>query len=91
MFSEYLPYAIVFGAVDRWAKAFEGLGAQPTDLGWYVGTQPFIYADFSHAVNDFSTVTAGSLTSTPAGSGSSGFGGGGFSGGGFGGGGGSSW
>ena len=26
LFEEYLPYAIVYGCVDKWAKAFEGLG-----------------------------------------------------------------
>ena len=26
IFSEYLPYAVVFGATEKWAKAFEGLG-----------------------------------------------------------------
>ena len=25
IFSEYLPYAVVFGATEKWAKAFEGL------------------------------------------------------------------
>jgi hypothetical protein len=36
IFSEYLPFAIVFGCTDRWAKAFEGLGAE--QLGTMGGT-----------------------------------------------------
>ena len=28
IFSEYLPYAVVFGATEKWAKAFEGLGEE---------------------------------------------------------------
>ena len=29
LFSEYLPYAVVFGATDRWAKAFAGIDDEP--------------------------------------------------------------
>jgi uncharacterized membrane protein YgcG len=90
LFSEYLPYAIVFGAVDRWAKAFEGLGGEPPPVTWYTGGDGFRYAVFAHSISSFSTVTTGTVASTPAGSGASGFSGG-SSGGGFGGGGGSSW
>jgi uncharacterized membrane protein YgcG len=97
LFSEYLPYAVVFGATDKWAKAFAGLGETLPELGWYVSSDPFTFMALSHSINGFSVATAGTLTSQPAGAGlsgtggSSGFGGGGFSGGGFGGGGGGSW
>ena len=94
LFTEYLPYAIVFGATEKWAKAFAGLdGELPNTGGWYVGhnSGAFHAAGFSSAMDNFSTTTAGTLTSTPSGSGSSGFGGGGSSGGGGGGGGGGSW
>jgi uncharacterized membrane protein YgcG len=94
LFSEYLPYAIVFGATEKWARAFEGLGAEPEDLYWYRSSTPFHYMVFSDSITGFSTTSAGTLTSTPPStSGSSGFsgGGGGFSGGGGGGGGGGSW
>jgi len=94
LFSEYLPYAIVFGATEKWARAFEGLGAEPPELSWYRSSVPFTYVAFSDTVTGFSTTSAGTLTSTPPStSGSSGFsgGGGGFSGGGGGGGGGGSW
>ena len=93
LFSEYLPYAIVFGATERWARAFEGLEAEPPDMSWYRSTMPFNYVLLASALDNFTVSTAGTLTSTPpsASSGSSGFSGGGFSGGGFGGGGGGSW
>ena len=95
LFSEYLPYAIVFDCVDKWAKAFSGLGDQPPEVDWYRGSTPFTVHSLSESMRDFSVTTAGTLTSTPAGTGSSGFssggGGGGSSGGGGGGGGGSSW
>lgn len=88
VFTRYLPYAIVFGLTDKWAKAFAGLATQ-SDTTWYISTRPFVYADFGQAMSGFSTVAAGTIASTPGGSGGSGFGGGGAGGGGGGGGGGS--
>ena len=92
IFSEYLPYAVVFGATEKWAKAFADLGDEPPDTSsWYVSRHAFNYAVFSSAIDGFAVTSAGTLTSSPASSGSSGFSGGGFSGGGGGGGGGGSW
>ncbi|HEX2090515.1 MAG TPA: DUF2207 domain-containing protein [Actinomycetota bacterium] len=91
LFSKYLPYAVVFGATEKWAAAFAGLDDRPPETNWYVGTQPFSMSSFGHSIDSFSTVSAGTIASTPGGSGSSGFGGGGSSGGGGGGGGGGSW
>src|SRR6478736_5287360 len=91
IFSEYLPYAVVFGATEKWAKAFEGLAADVDTSSWYVSQHAFNYAVFSSAIDGFAVTSAGTLTSSPASSGSSGFSGGGFSGGGGGGGGGGSW
>ncbi|MCU1351899.1 MAG: hypothetical protein JWM05_1108, partial [Acidimicrobiales bacterium] len=92
LFTEYLPYAIVFGATEKWARAFEGLDGVLPQQGWYVGQNAFTVVAFSLAIDGFTVTSAGTISSVPAASsGSSGFGGGGFSGGGFGGGGGSSW
>ena len=93
LFSEYLPYAIVFGATGKWAAAFAGLDDQPPDTSsWYISSTPFTFLAFSSAIDGFTVSTSGTLTSTPPStSGSSGFSGGGFSGGGAGGGGGGSW
>ena len=90
LFSEYLPYAIVFGATEKWARAFAGLDDELTQPGWYGGTSNFTPVGFAHSMDGFAVTTAGTITSTPAGSGSSGFSGG-SSGGGGGGGGGGSW
>ncbi len=90
LFSEYLPYAIVFGATERWARAFAGLDGELPQPSWYGGQGAFTALAFSHSIDGFTVTTAGTITSTPAGSGSSGFSGG-FSGGGGGGGGGGSW
>ena len=91
VFTRFLPYAIVFDCTDKWAKAFEGLGKMPDDMGWYVSNHSFVYANFAHQMDSFSVTTSGTIASTPAGSGGSGFGGGGGAGGGGGGGGGGSW
>jgi hypothetical protein len=91
LFSEYLPYAIVFGCVHKWAKAFEGLAAAPPTGSWYLSSQPFTALAFADAIDGFAVTTAGTISaSAPSSSGGSGFSGG-FSGGGGGGGGGGSW
>ncbi len=91
LFTRYLPYAIVFGLTEKWANAFAALGQPPADMSWYVSSTPFAYLAFSEAMDGFTVTAAGTIASTPSGSGHSGFGGGGFSGGGGGGGGGGSW
>ncbi|MCD6410532.1 DUF2207 domain-containing protein [bacterium] len=92
IFEEYLPYAILFGLTDKWAKAFEGIYQNPPS--WYEGpvATSFSVAAFTDSLNH-SLSAFGSSTFRGGGavSGSSGLGGGGFSGGGFGGGGGGSW
>jgi len=92
VFTRFLPYAIVFGVTDKWAKAFESLGQLPSDdMSWYVSTRPFVFHEFADSMDSFSVTTSGVISATPSGSGGSGFSGGGFSGGGGGGGGGGSW
>jgi hypothetical protein len=100
IFSRYLPFAIVFGVADRWAKVFADVAQAAAAAGqtmvmpsWYVfGPGGFGgFQDIASGVDSFSTTASGTFTSTPGSSGSSGFGGGGFSGGGGGGGGSGSW
>ena len=91
VFTRLLPFAVVFGVTDKWAKAFEALGQMPSDTTWYVSSRPFVYSHFADSIDSFTVQTSGTISSTPAGSGGSGFGGGGSAGGGGGGGGGGSW
>jgi Predicted membrane protein (DUF2207) len=91
LFSQYLPYAIVFGLTEKWARAFAPLGEEPPVSGWYVGPHPFTVSGFASSIDHFTVATSGTIASTPSGSGGSGFGGGGGAGGGGGGGGGGSW
>lgn len=91
IFARYLPFAIVFGCVTKWAKAFEGLEAtaQASTASWYTGTNAFSAAAFSSNLQSFSSSVSSTLSSSHS-SGGSGFSGG-SSGGGGGGGGGGSW
>jgi uncharacterized membrane protein len=93
IFADYLPYAIVYGCVDQWAKAFEGIDLTAATSGWYVGSNvgAFSALNMSRDLSSFSEQVGSAIASTPGGSGSSGFGGGGGAGGGGGGGGGGSW
>jgi uncharacterized membrane protein YgcG len=91
VFTRYLPYAIVFGCTERWAKAFADLATGEPDTSWYISSRPSALADLGERIDGFTVMTSGIIASTPGGSGSSGFGGGGSAGGGGGGGGGGSW
>jgi hypothetical protein len=91
IFQVFLPYAMAFGVVDKWAKAFEGIEMQPPS--WYHGTMmhgwsPIIFAS---SLNEAASSIGNALAVSPSSKGGGGMGGGGFGGGGFGGGGGGSW
>jgi hypothetical protein len=96
IFSEYLPYAIVFGLAERWARIFSDIGSvtpQGGGLYWYTGVPGWNMGLFAGSLYTFTNTASVSLASTPpSASGVSGFSaGGGFAGGGAGGGGGGSW
>lgn len=89
MFNEILPYTIVFGVTEKFAKAFADLGLKAPAPTWYYGTSKFNAYALSINMVTFSHAVSTSIQAAPK---SSGFrSGGGFSGGGFGGGGGGSW
>ena len=92
IFTQLLPYAIVFGCVSRWAKAFEGIDTSAANKTWYTGNAPLQAALLSSSLESMNSSLSAAISSAPPSSGStSGFGGGGFAGGGGGGGGGGSW
>jgi hypothetical protein len=91
-FERVLPFALVLGAADAWADAFDGIYQEPPR--WYAGGAPgpFRTRAFVDGLGQSLGTIGAALASTPrGGSGRSGLGGGGFSGGGFGGGGARSW
>jgi uncharacterized membrane protein YgcG len=91
IFTQLLPYAIVFGCVSLWAKAFDGIDTSASN-SWYAGSTPFQAAFLATSLESMNANISSAISYTPPSSGSSsGFGGGGSSGGGGGGGGGGSW
>ncbi len=90
IFTQLLPYAIVFGTVTLWAKAFEGIDTSANN-NWYVGPGPFQAGLLAGSLQSMNSSISSAIAFTPSGGSGSGFGGGGFSGGGGGGGGGGSW
>ena len=57
VFSRYLPYAMVFGVADRWAKVFGDLGAMglyEPDLSWYYGANLYNSYAFGTALGNLS-------------------------------------
>lgn len=107
IFAEYLPYAIVFGCAEKWARVFGGIETEELVGSWYRGAGMYPVVALSGHLQDFSgavahTIAAGSVVA-PGPQGHSGFlgglgggiggafGGGGFAGGGGGGGGGGAW
>ena len=97
VFSELMPYAIVFGLAEHWAGVFQRIGAFDGMSGgpalyWYAGPYGWSFGGFNQSIHAFNSQVGTAISaSPPSSSGSSGFGGGGFSGGGGGGGGGGSW
>lgn len=97
VFEMFLAYAMVFGVVDKWAKAFEGMAIQQPQ--WYEGAAfqagafnaAAFQSSFSSLNSSMNTAVMSRPSQSSSGSGFSSGGGGGFSGGGGGGGGGGSW
>lgn len=95
VFSRYLPYAMVFGVADRWAKIFEDLaaaGQYQADTTWLATDRAFSYYYVGSMMSNFSNSFSSSMSAaaadysaaqaSSASSGGSGFsGGGGFGGG----------
>jgi uncharacterized protein (TIGR04222 family) len=99
IFSKYLPWAIIFGLADRWAKICADLvamGRLPNQTPyWYIGNYQMTAFNAAFLTSSLTSVAAPVASSSGAagtgfGGGSS-FGGGGFSGGGGGGGGSGGW
>jgi len=105
IFSAFLPYAMVFGVVDRWVELFRSL---PAEIGANYGAAPWIrsrgttYRNLPEQISAInltsklssvqnSAEAAAQVVSSSGSSGGSGFSGGGRSGGGVGGGGGGRW
>lgn len=66
IFSEYLPYAIVFGSVTKWAKAFAGIDVQRATAGWYSGASVASVGSFTSELSSMSSAVSSAISATPA-------------------------
>jgi hypothetical protein len=67
MFSRYLPYAVVFDNVHKWAKTVEdaGLRAEGADnLYWYEGPAEWDLSRFADSMRTFTLATSGAISQT---------------------------
>jgi hypothetical protein len=67
MFSRYLPYAIVFDTVQKWAKTVEDTGAEADhgdNLYWYEGPAERDLSGFAASMRTFTLATSGAISQT---------------------------
>ncbi|MFW5415939.1 DUF2207 domain-containing protein [Nocardiopsis sp. CNT-189] len=67
LFSRYLPYAIIFDNVDRWATVLAAAGATEETannrLPWYEGPDEWQVEDFAESIRAFVLTLAGVISS----------------------------
>jgi predicted membrane protein DUF2207 len=67
LFSRYLPYAVVFDVVERWAKTVEDAGVQAAgadNLYWYEGPAEWDLSKFAESMRTFTLATSGAISQT---------------------------
>ncbi len=67
LFSRYLPYAVIFDSVDRWARvvsSINGNGQQADNLYWYHGPAEWDLSKFADSMRTFTMTTSGAISST---------------------------
>lgn len=67
LFSRYLPYAVIFDSVDRWARVVSsvtGDGRQADNLYWYHGPAEWDLSRFADSMRTFTMTTSGAISTT---------------------------
>ncbi|GAA2886455.1 DUF2207 domain-containing protein [Streptosporangium fragile] len=67
LFSRYLPYAVIFDSVDRWARVVSsvtGDGQQADNLYWYHGPAEWDLSRFADSMRTFTMTTSGAISAT---------------------------
>ncbi|MEV4097210.1 DUF2207 domain-containing protein [Streptosporangium saharense] len=67
LFSRYLPYAVIFDSVDRWARvvsSITGNGGQADNLYWYHGPAEWDLSKFADSMRTFTMTTSGAISSS---------------------------
>lgn len=66
LFSRYLPYAIIFDNVDRWAAILASAGSESAadGLPWYIGPDDWHLEDFADSIKSFTLTLTGVISNT---------------------------
>ncbi len=68
VFSRYLPYAVVFDVVARWAQTVADVGANSTgpsdNLYWYEGPAEWDLSAFAESMRTFTLATSGAISAS---------------------------
>ncbi|MEV6982512.1 DUF2207 domain-containing protein [Sphaerisporangium sp. NPDC051017] len=67
LFSRYLPYAVVFDNVDRWARvvsSIDGDGQRVDHLYWYQGPAEWDLSKFADSMRTFTLTTSGAISAS---------------------------
>ena len=68
LFSRYLPYAVVFDSVPRWAATVADVGAgddeQADNLYWYEGPAEWDLSNFAESMRSFTLATSGAISAS---------------------------
>nr|WP_285758775.1 DUF2207 domain-containing protein [Nocardiopsis ansamitocini] len=65
LFSRYLPYAIIFDNVERWARILAAAGSEEeAELPWYHGPENWGLDDFADSIKTFTLTLSGVISNT---------------------------
>ncbi|WP_329243947.1 DUF2207 domain-containing protein [Actinoallomurus sp. NBC_01490] len=67
MFSRYLPYAVVFDSVARWAGTVADIGGEgerADNLYWYEGPAEWDLSNFAESMRSFTLATSGAISAS---------------------------
>jgi hypothetical protein len=67
MFSRYLPYAVVFDSVSRWAGTVADIGGdgeRADNLYWYEGPAEWDLSNFAESMRSFTLATSGAISAS---------------------------
>ncbi|QBI52196.1 DUF2207 domain-containing protein [Streptomonospora litoralis] len=66
LFSRYLPYAIIFDNVERWAAVLASAGSEGAadGLPWYIGPDDWRLQDFADSIKTFALTLTGVISNT---------------------------
>ncbi|GAA1015754.1 DUF2207 domain-containing protein [Acrocarpospora pleiomorpha] len=64
LFSRYLPYAVIFDSVDRWARVVASIKGEGDNLYWYHGPAEWDLSKFADSMRTFTMTTSGAISSS---------------------------